>query len=273
FDFRGRAGESSNPLFKGFDNQDPEEVEQYDQPVLLRLNVENAEQLRTGFPQSAEELYAYDAIVLDDLEAEFFTGDQMSLVQRFVSQRGGGLMMLGGQESFIDGGYHRTPVGDLLPVYVAPVRTETAKPERIAPGRWRLELTREGVLQPWVRVRETLEEEEQRLASMPAQKTVNAVSGLKPGATVLLNAKSAGHEPRPALVAQIFGRGRTAALLVADLWRWGLARQHDARYDDFDHQWQQMIRWLVADVPRRVMVDVEGANEPGQPIEIRVRVR
>src|SRR5690606_16159751 len=198
FDFRGRAGESSNPLFKGFDNQDPEEVEQYDQPVLLRLNVENAEQLRTGFPQSAEELYAYDAIVLDDLEAEFFTGDQMSLVQRFVSQRGGGLMMLGGQESFIDGGYHRTPIGDLLPVDVAPVGPDAGAADRIAAGRWGPERRREGVLQPWVRVRETLAEEEQRLACMPAQKTVNAVSGLAPGATALLNAKSAGHGPRPA---------------------------------------------------------------------------
>src|SRR5204863_636930 len=32
FNFMGRAGESSNPLFRGFGNQ--EAVEQYDQPVL-----------------------------------------------------------------------------------------------------------------------------------------------------------------------------------------------------------------------------------------------
>jgi hypothetical protein len=38
FDFRGRAGETSNPLFRGFGNQSPEEVQGYDQPVLVRLN-------------------------------------------------------------------------------------------------------------------------------------------------------------------------------------------------------------------------------------------
>ena len=34
FTFLGRVGESSNPLFRGFDNQFPEEVERFDQPVL-----------------------------------------------------------------------------------------------------------------------------------------------------------------------------------------------------------------------------------------------
>ena len=38
FEFRGRAGESSNPLFRGFGNQSKEEIERYDQPVLVRLN-------------------------------------------------------------------------------------------------------------------------------------------------------------------------------------------------------------------------------------------
>ena len=35
-----------------------------------------------------------------------------------MSQRGGGLLMLGGLDSFAEGKYDRTPVGDLLPVYL-----------------------------------------------------------------------------------------------------------------------------------------------------------
>ena len=35
-----------------------------------------------------------------------------------VSLRGGGLLMLGGQESFASGGYDRTPIGEMLPVYL-----------------------------------------------------------------------------------------------------------------------------------------------------------
>ena len=30
-------GESSNPLFRGFGNQSKEEIERYDQPVMVRL--------------------------------------------------------------------------------------------------------------------------------------------------------------------------------------------------------------------------------------------
>ncbi|HEX5500570.1 MAG TPA: hypothetical protein VFX03_15145, partial [Thermomicrobiales bacterium] len=41
FTFRGRAGESTNPLYRGFGNQADEQAEQYDEPVLLRLGTEN----------------------------------------------------------------------------------------------------------------------------------------------------------------------------------------------------------------------------------------
>ena len=52
------------------------------------------------------------------MEASFFSADQMLLLRRFVNQRGGGLMMLGGIDSFESGGYQKTPVGEALPVYL-----------------------------------------------------------------------------------------------------------------------------------------------------------
>jgi hypothetical protein len=81
FEFRGRAGESSNPLFRGFGNQSQEEIERYDQPVLIRLNTRDEVELRGGFPKTAEDLFGYHALIVDDLEAEFFKPDQMSLLQ------------------------------------------------------------------------------------------------------------------------------------------------------------------------------------------------
>src|SRR6185503_13051159 len=64
FDFRGRAGESSNPLFRGFDKKD-EETERYDQPVLIRLNTRDETELRSGFPKTAEVLFGYHAVIID----------------------------------------------------------------------------------------------------------------------------------------------------------------------------------------------------------------
>ncbi|MBM3853943.1 MAG: hypothetical protein FJ399_12440, partial [Verrucomicrobia bacterium] len=52
FDFRGRAGETSNPLFRGFGSQSPDEVQRYDQPVLVRLNTRDEIELRAGFPRT-----------------------------------------------------------------------------------------------------------------------------------------------------------------------------------------------------------------------------
>jgi hypothetical protein len=182
FDFRGRVGESSNPLFRGFGNQSKEEIERYDQPVLVRIYPNEEVKLREevklsgGFPKTAEELYDYHAVVLDDLESEFFTHDQMTLLQKFVSERGGGFLMLGGQESFHHGKYDRTPIGDMLPVYLD--RIEEAKPS----DTLKLSLTREGWLNPWVRLRNNETDENARLEAMPPFQVLNQVRDFKPGA-------------------------------------------------------------------------------------------
>jgi len=160
FNFIGRAGESSNPLFRGFTDQAPEEVERYDQPVLVRLNTKDEQELRTGFPAAPEDLYVYHAVIVDDLESSFFTPDQAALLQKFVSERGGGFVMLGGMESFQQGGYYRNPIGDMLPVYLD-------RTEKHPPGPLRLELSREGLLQSWARVRDQEGDEKSASGMVP----------------------------------------------------------------------------------------------------------
>lgn len=264
FKFRDRDG-NANPLFGGFSEAGGEEVERYDEPVLVRLGTEDQNELKAGFPKSADELFRYDAVVLDDVEAEFFTADQQTLLQEFVGQRGGGLLMLGGQESFVKGKYDRTLVGEMLPVYVD--RGGGANAEQAH----RLDLTREGWLQPWVRVRSTEEEELKRLAEMPAFKTLNRVSAIKPGASALARAKNEDGSVSPALVVQRFGRGRAAALLVGDVWRWHVGRKS---HEDAEpaRAWRQAVRWLVAETPKRVEASAErDEDDPNQPVRVLVK--
>ena len=262
FEFRGRAGESSNPLFRGFGEQSKEEVERYDQPVLIRLNTQDEFELRDGFPKAAEDLFKYRAVIVDDLEAEFFTTDQMGLLQRFVSERGGGFLMLGGAESFVEGKFGRTPIGDMLPVYVDRV------PPAPAAAELRLKLTREGWLQPWARLRTNEADEKKRLAELPYVQVLNRAREAKPAAMVLATV-SDGATEYPALVTQRFGRGRSAALLVGDLWHVGLG--DETLQKDLGRAWRQMVRWLVADVPQPVEIRAE--PQPGDAIKIQVRVR
>jgi uncharacterized membrane protein len=266
FNFLGRAGESSNPLFRGFDNQGPEEVERYDQPVLQRLNTQDQFELRGGFPRTPEELYAYHAVIIGDLEAEFFSADQAALLQKFVAERGGGFLMLGGMESFQQGNYQRTPIGDMLPVYLDRVQ------ETKAPGPLKMELTPEGLLQSWARLRDNEADEKSRLQTMAPFQILNRIRDIKPGASIVATVKDTDGKSYPGLVIQRFGRGRTAALPIGDVWRWGL---HDEpAHHDMDKAWRQLVRWLVNDVPNRVDLTVETQpNTPSGAVTLQVRVR
>ena len=265
FEFRGRLGETSNPLFRGWDRKD-EETERYDQPVLKCPNPKFALEMTAGFPRTADTLFRFHAVILDDIEAEFFTRDQMALLQKFVSERGGGFLMLGGAESFRQGKYEHTPVGDMLPVYLDPVRE--AQPV----ADLRLSLTPEGWLQPWARLRDNESAETKRLGDMPALQVLNTIRGVKPGARVIAEVQDQGGRKHPALAEQRFGHGRVAALLLGDWWRWGL-RDEETR-KDLDKAWRQLARWLTADVLERVELAVERKpGDPNQAVTVQVRAR
>ena len=263
FQFRDQAGTAKNPLFEGFDETAAEEAEQYDQPVLVRIGVESSQELVTGFPKSAKELYRYDAVVIDDLEASFFSPDQMLLLRRYVGQRGGGLLMIGGVSTFSQGGYAKTPVGEMLPVYL------DGESAPAGPGPFKMSLTRDGLLEPWVRLRDTAAAEQKRLQEWPQFQTLNQVGQIKPGAIGLAEANAAAGQA-PAFVVQRFGKGRTAALLLGDVWRASMRRQ--SAQDDLATFWRQVTRWLVSDVPRRVEVNVAARPTGAQPVRIQVQV-
>jgi uncharacterized membrane protein len=265
FDFRGRAGETSNPLFRGSEHQDAGEVERYDQPVLVRLNTRDELELRNGFPRVPEDLYGFRAVIIADVESEFFSPDQAALLEKFASERGGGVLMLGGMESFREGGYQRTPIGEMLPVYLDASEASGAGPVQFT-------LTREGMLQGWARLRDTEAAERDRLAGTVPFRVFNRVRDIKPGASVIAKAADEKGREFPALVIQRFGRGRTAALLAGDWWRWGF--QDAARHADLDKAWRQLLRWLSADTPDPVQVTaVSNPEDPNGGVRLEVRVR
>ncbi|MFM2143026.1 MAG: hypothetical protein RLZZ476_1570 [Verrucomicrobiota bacterium] len=265
FEWRGRAGESVNPLFRGFGAKEGEEAARYDQPVIQRLGTKDAKELSDGFPKAAEDLFAeFRAIILDDVEAAYFTQEQMHLIERFVSERGGALMMLGGQESFREGGYEHTPIGRMLPVYLD--QTSAAAP--IADARFNL--TREGWLEPWMRLRADRAEDEQRLTTMTAFHSINAAFSIKPGASILATISDS-QGTHPALAVQRFGEGRVGSLLVGDLWRWGL-RDEDS-HKDMDRLWRQLLRWLVVDVADSIALTAETDAADRERVKLAVRVR
>ncbi|HXG24157.1 MAG TPA: VWA domain-containing protein [Chthonomonadales bacterium] len=69
-----------------------------------------------GLPTRAEDLQEFDAVFLSDFPAQNFTDRQMHLIASAVRESGIGFGMIGGEHSFLPGGYYGTPIADVLPV-------------------------------------------------------------------------------------------------------------------------------------------------------------
>ncbi|HAM60098.1 MAG TPA: hypothetical protein DCQ64_33700 [Candidatus Rokubacteria bacterium] len=67
-------------------------------------------------PKDVAALQKYDGVILSNVSSLKLTKTQMESIRDYVRDQGGGLMMLGGEESFGLGGYYRTPIEEALPV-------------------------------------------------------------------------------------------------------------------------------------------------------------
>jgi uncharacterized membrane protein len=239
---------------------------------FLRLGVRDSLELVNGFPTRREELFRFRAIILGSIESSFFTGDQLRMLQEFVSQRGGTLLALGGRAALAEGGYAGTPVSEVLPVMLNAQRADTgAVPIELA-----IRPTAAGRAHAALRLRETEAANIARWDSLPKLTSVNRLGGLRAGATTLL-AGRAGEEKDaaevPVLAFQRYGRGTGIVLGVQDTWLW---RMHASiPLEDATHAtlWRQTLRWMVEGVPDQVeLAAVPARVAPGEPVELRARV-
>src|SRR5690606_5110765 len=132
-------------------------------------------------------------------------------------------------------GWNDTPVARMLPVYLD--RAENSGPLLDATYN----LTREGWLEPWMRLRTGQEEEDIRLAYMPTFHVANPIAAVKPGASILATLTDADDRVVPALTTQRYGEGKTAAFTIGDFWRWGM--KDAEQREEMDKIWRQLMRW------------------------------
>ena len=97
---------------------------------IYRQGIDDPNELAQGFPATAEELFAYQGLIIGSVEADYFTPAQRDLIEQFVDRRGGGLLLLGGRLALADGGWSASGLADLLPV-------ASARPQGYIPPRQR----------------------------------------------------------------------------------------------------------------------------------------
>jgi uncharacterized membrane protein len=242
----------------------------------LRLDVDHAEELASGFPKTREELFRYRAIVLGSIEASHFTHDQLRMMADFVSQRGGGLLALGGRLSLSEGGYSGTPIDEVLPVVLEPVEISPEAEEEAAPGSFAalaIQPTPFGNTHPVTQFGADAAASAVRFDTLPPLSTLNDVRSVKPGATILLEGSGDGVTGQPVLAFQRYGRGKAIALTVSDSWQWQM--HHDVPLEDLTHElfWRRLLRWLVSYVPDPVAVSTDRSRyAPGQSVTLIAEV-
>lgn len=214
---------------------------------IYRQGIENPQELAEGFPNNAKDLFQYQGLIIGSVEAGYFTPAQQDLIRQFVDRRGGGLLLLGGRFALADGGWAGSTLADLLPV-VLPDHNKTFHRDPAT-----VELTAAGKDSLICRLTDDPDQNAERWKKLPYLMDYQEAGTPKPGAVVLADLKAGSHD-MPLLVTENYGLGRTAVMATSGTWRWQMSLPAgDPTHTMF---WQQLLRWLVADTPGRVVASV-----------------
>jgi uncharacterized membrane protein len=215
--------------------------------------------LEKGFPTTIEQLNAFQAIILGDIEAGYFTPPQMAMLEEFVRQRGGGLMMLGGVNSFGLGKYTGTPVAKMLPVQM------TGSDGAYSDAEYKARIAAGIGVHPVMRLSLDPAANRALWQQAPPLIGITPVAGVKAGAVTLLTRES---DNKPVLAVQNYGAGRVAAFTSGGSWYWRVSEPSSVEFHE--RFWKQLVRWLAVGAKERLTVETDAdVYAPGKPVYIR----
>lgn len=189
---------------------------------------------RPIFPESAEELGAYDLVVLGKGSEYVLTPARLAALKRFVADQGGSLVFARGKPYAEQG----DGLEELEPVEwggAAAVECRLlprAEGEDVGLFAGLLPGREDGV---WSR--------------LPAIKSSQAVAGIKSFAQVLAEgrrpgAAETGAPTVPLLVSRRFGKGMTATMNVDGLWQWSFFPSSKEAATMYEEMWTQLLLWV-----------------------------
>ncbi len=199
-------------------------------PFLAKTSKEHL----AAFPKTKKEIMKYDLVILGDVRRNFFSNQQLELLEELVKKGGGSLLMVAGRYAAPQS-YKDSIIANVLPVEIGSGPWETIS-SQVSPV-----LTTAGEESPitslvspqsanesvWKRVR--------NLDYRPSLK------GAKPGATVLLTLPDNSIKDYPLVAWQRYGKGKSMFVGTEDLWRMRLevGDRYHARF------WAQSIQFLT----------------------------
>jgi uncharacterized membrane protein len=228
-----------------------------------------SDRLRNGYPQRPEDLFAYDAVVLANVEGHQLTRAQLEATRAFVMRRGGGLLALGAR-SFVQQGLVDTAIEEVLPLDLHD-RSGGVLPAANVPGTYRVSLTAPGEFHPIMQLGTDPAATRQRWEAFPPLASIAPLGPPRPGASVLAATSGPGGAPRALIAVQRYGDGRAMVFAGEAAWRWRmLMPASDRSYDTF---WRQAARWLALPAADPIAITVPQGGAPGEDLPLRIVVR
>lgn len=216
---------------------------------MFRQNVENAGELLDGFPKTIEGIAPYRVIVLSNLHPSDLSNEQQELLARFCGELGGGLLMLGGPETF-DASWHSSRLEQLLPVVFSDANGVVGMDRP-----FQMELTDEALSSPVFQITSGGLQRE-AWSKLPKFHQYGRVDAAKPGAQVwALHQTDEGPKGRRILMAsQRYGTGTSAIMTLQNFWVWRLAKESNP--EQFDRFWRQFLRFLAESSRQDVSIQI-----------------
>lgn len=243
---------------------------------FYRQGINTPLELSNGFPTQVEDLYQYEAVILGDIGRDFFTDAQLTMLQEFVAERGGGLLVAG----MLDDAFVDSVLADVMPLTLT--RSDTlpaflqggirrgahATGELFAPR-----LTSAGEFNPMLRLDNDDAANRRLWSELPTLQGIYVAGRAKPGATVLLEHPMLQHQNQalPVIATQRYGSGRSMNINTASTWRWQMLMP--AEDESHERLWRQMLRWLAQGALERVSVDFDKPfYNAGDTVNVSVKV-
>lgn len=158
-------------------------------PIVFASAGREANQVEaTALPENETEWFKFDVIILGDVDQSALSAEQQELIQRFVSQRGGALIVISGADH-MPHAWTDQPLSELFPIDVAPTQEVQFKaPE----PSYRWQLTSVGERHAITRQGDSIDASRSIWERMPEMYWRHSVTGVKPGSVVLAYAEPDG---------------------------------------------------------------------------------
>ena len=202
-------------------------------PEVARNSPEHIER----FPDNRNDAFQYDLVILGDVDAAFFTDEELGLLNELIQDRGASLLMLCGP-MYSPGSYVGTPVQTMLPVRFDADSAWAKIPESVYPV-----LTHEGRSSLVMTLENEVELNDRIWSHMAPMDQLPPLLSAKPGATVLavLSDSTARDQSYPLVAWQRYGTGKCMSIASDRLWR--------LRYKTGDKYhwrvWSQCIQFMT----------------------------